>query len=142
MIKDTLHTEYVKALKEKNVFVKEVLTLVNANIRNKEIDVKHSLSEDEVVTVISKEIKQLKETLSFAEKENRTEISEPCKIKITFLEQFMPKMLSEEEVKATLSSLFSENKPANKGLAMKLAMQTLRGKADGKVISNCVDTLL
>ena len=87
-----------------------------------------------------KEIKQTKETLEMTPAD-RTEIVEECEKRLAVLEQYAPKMMSEEEIKsvidATLSELGIDTPTAkDKGRIMKELMPKVKGKADGKLVND------
>lgn len=142
MIKNDIYTEYVNALKSKNKFIKEISSGLLASIKNKEIETKHELSDCEVVKVIQKELKQLKETMEFNIKSKRNDLIEECQTKIDFVNKFLPVEMTEDEVYKTVKNILSKDNISNKGLAMKAVMSELNGKANGKVIANAVDKFL
>ena len=104
---DDVRKEMVAAMKAGDKARKETLSSLLAALKNKAIDKREDLTEEEEVQVVLKEIKQTKETLEMTP-EDRTEIIEECKSRISVLEEFAPKMMGEEEIKAIISSLLSE----------------------------------
>jgi hypothetical protein len=91
--------------------------------------------------VILKEIKTVKEQIDTCPAE-RTELLEEYKARYAVMNEFAPKMMSEEEVREVLSTKFAEVLATkNKGMIMKAVMAELKGKADGKVINQVVADL-
>ena len=131
-----LRRELMKAMKEKDVIKKEVLTMLIADIKNKEIETHSNLSESEVVKIIQKQIKKLKETVELAG-DRDTIVYEG---QIAYLTTMLPVQYSENEIMEILNKLCAGNK--NKGFIMKMVMPIFSGKADGKLVSKCVDKFI
>lgn len=141
---DDVRKEMVAAMKAGNKARKETLSSLLAALKNKAIDKREDLTEEEEVQVVLKEIKQTKETLEMTPAD-RTEIIEECKSRIAVLEEFAPKMMGEDEIKAIIASLLSEMGLENptakdKGKIMKELMPKVKGKADGKLVNELVST--
>lgn len=143
---DLVRTEMVKAMKEKDKPKKETLSLLLAALKNAEIDKMGILSESEEDAVVQKEIKQTKETLELTPAD-RTDIIQECKYRLEVLSQFAPKMMNEEEIEiaidGVLSGLMIENPTKKeKGKIMKVLMPLVKGKADGKLVNQILDSKL
>lgn len=136
----------IASMKAGNKADKESLSLLLAALKNKAIDKRADLTEEEEVQVILKEIKQTKETLELTPAE-RTDIIEECMNRIKVLETFAPKMMDADEItviiKSVLSSLEIEV-PTNKdkGRIMKDLMPQVKGKADGKLVNEILMTFM
>ncbi len=92
--------------------------------------------------VILKELKTVKEQITTCPAE-RAELLEEYKARYEVMSEFAPKLLSAEEVKELLTAKFAEALATkNKGMIMKTVMAELKGKADGKVISQAVAELI
>lgn len=141
---DDVRKEMVAAMKSGDKARKETLSALLAALKNKAIDKREDLTEEEEVQVVLKEIKQTKETLEMTP-EDRTEIIEECKARIAVLEEFAPKMMGEEEIKSVIASVLSDMGLTNptakdKGKIMKELMPKVKGKADGKLVNELVST--
>ena len=135
---DEVRSAMVAAMKAKDKDTKETLSALLAALKNKAIDKRADLTEEEEVQVILKEIKQTKETLDMTPAD-RTEIIEECNKRLAVLEQYAPKMMDEAEIKAYIEEKFSDVlATGNKGQIMKAVMGDLKGKADGKLINQVV----
>lgn len=128
----------MEAMKSKNVIEKECLQILISSIRNKEIEKKCTLSEQEIISLIQKEIKQLNETISIGESGGRDMTD--YRNKVEFYNQFIPEQLSENEILKVIGENCSGMD--NKGMVMKKVMPILKGRADGKIISSAVDRFL
>ena len=141
---DDVRKEMVAAMKAGDKARKETLSSLLAALKNKAIDKREDLTEEEEVQVVLKEIKQTKETLDMTP-EDRTEIIEECRARIAVLEEFAPKMMGEEEIRSVIASVLSDmglDHPTakDKGKIMKDLMPKVKGKADGKLVNELVST--
>lgn len=136
----------VEAMKAKDKDTKDTLSLLLAALKNKAIDKRADLTEEEEVQVILKEIKQTKESLELTPAD-RTDIIEECNKRLAVLERFAPKMMDADEVKAIVASVLSDlgiEAPTNKekGKIMKELMPKVKGKADGKLVNEIVTSFM
>lgn len=136
----------VEAMKAKDKDTKDALSALLTALKNKAIDKRADLTEEEETQVIMKEIKQTKESLEMTPAD-RTELIEEFQKRITVLEQFAPKMMDADEIKAIVSSVLAElgiDAPTakDKGRIMKELMPKVKGKADGKLVNEIVGSLM
>ncbi|WP_099469529.1 GatB/YqeY domain-containing protein [Konateibacter massiliensis] len=143
---DEVRAAMVAAMKAGEKERKESISLLLSALKNKAIDKRSDLTEEEENEVVLKEIKQTKETLELTPAD-RTEIIEECKNRIAVLEEFAPKMMSEEEIKAVvqevLASLGIDAPTAkDKGKIMKELMPKVKGIADGKLVNEILGSFM
>lgn len=143
---DEVRKAMVDAMKAKDKDTKDTLSLLLAALKNKAIDKRADLTEEEEVQVILKEIKQTKESLEMTPSD-RTDMIEECKRRLAVLETFAPKMMDADEIKAVVESVLSElgiTAPTakDKGRIMKELMPKVKGKADGKLVNDIVLSFL
>ena len=136
----------VDAMKAKDKDTKDALSALLTALKNKAIDKRADLTEEEETQVIMKEIKQTKESLEMTPAD-RTELIKEFKKRIAVLEQFAPKMLDADEIKAIVSSVLADlgiDAPTakDKGRIMKELMPKVKGKADGKLVNEIVGSLM
>lgn len=136
----------VAAMKAKDKDTKETLSILLGALKNKAIDKRADLTEEEEIQVILKEIKQTKETLEMTPAD-RTDIIEECTKRIAVLEQYAPKMMGEDEIKTIITETLAEvgiEAPTakDKGKIMKVLMPKVKGKADGKLVNEIFTTFL
>lgn len=134
------------AMKAKDKERKDALSALLTALKNKAIDKRADLTEEEETQVILKEIKQLKETIEMTPAD-RTDILAECNSRLAVLEEYAPKMMDEEEIKAVVSEVLSAlglDAPTakEKGKIMKELMPKVKGKADGKLVSEVVASFL
>ena len=143
---DEVRKAMVEAMKAKDKETKDTLSLLLSALKNKAIDKRAELTEEEEVQVILKEIKQTKETMELAPAD-RTDIIEECKTRIAVLENYAPKMMDAEEIKAIIAGVLADlgiETPTgkDKGKIMKELMPKVKGKADGKLVNEIVATFM
>lgn len=120
------------------------LRMLNAAIKNKEIEKKSELTDAEIIQVTKKQVKEHKDSLSFI-KDETSQDAINYKTYIATLENFLPEEMPEEEAKAVIEKLLKENDITAKsqmGQAMKLAKPALEGKIDNAKISKIVKEIL
>ena len=103
------------------------------------------ISEADEVKLLQKLVKQRKDSLEIFQQQNRPELAQKEQEEIEVIEAFLPKQLSEEELKEALQKIIAAtgaSSPADMGKVMGVATKELSGKADGKAISTMVKTLL
>lgn len=143
---EEVRSAMVAAMKAKDKDTKETLSALLAALKNKAIDKRADLTEEEEVQVIMKEIKQTKETLEMTPAD-RTDIIEECQKRIAVLEQYAPKMMDEAEIKEVISSVLADlgiETPTakDKGRIMKDLMPKVKGKADGKLVNQILTEMM
>lgn len=143
---DEVRAAMVAAMKAGDKERKESLSLLLSALKNKAIDKRSDLTEEEENEVILKEVKQTKETLELTPAD-RTDIIDECKKRIAVLEEFAPKMMSEAEIKAVVNEVLTNlgiDTPTakDKGKIMKELMPKVKGIADGKLVNEVVGALM
>ena len=139
---DDIRKEMTLALKAGDKPRKEALSLLLSALKNKEIDKRAPLTDEEAYAIIFKEIKEAKETIEASPKD-RKDIIDECSTRIAVYSEFVPKLMDEEEIREvvlnTLKELSIENPtPADKGKIMRVLMPKVKGKADGKLVNEIV----
>ncbi|RDI44012.1 GatB/YqeY domain-containing protein [Falsibacillus pallidus] len=143
---ERLNGDMKQAMKNKEKEKLSVIRMLKAALQNEAIKLgKQELTEDEELTVLSREVKQRKDSLLEFENAGREDLAEKVRTEITFVEIYMPKQLSEEEVaqivKHTISEVNASSK-ADMGKVMSALMPKVKGKADGSLVSKLVQQLL
>lgn len=107
MIIEKLKQEKIKFMKEKNVVLKDLLSIILTNIMIKEKEKPDVRLEDkDIIKIIEKEINQIKETLKYLKDESKINDENE---KMKYLEQYLPEEMSEDEVKKILTDLIEKN---------------------------------
>lgn len=144
-IRNELQEKMKVAMKAKNKSTLTSIRLLLANVKNKDIELKREANDDEIVALIQKELKQLEESkLAYAGVGNNQLVKE-IEERILLLKGYLPKQLSDEEVKLIIQDAMNINNITQKsqmGELMKVVMPTVKGKCDGKLVNRLVSELL
>ena len=143
---DKVRAEMVAAMKNKEKERKESLSMLLSALKNKAIDKRADLTEEEEYAVVKKEMKQTQETLDLAPAD-RTDIIEQCRARLAVLSEFAPEEMSEDAIRAVIqevaASLGLENPTGkDKGKMMKELMPKVKGKANGALVNKLVGEFL
>lgn len=144
-MRDKILKDLMEAMKNQDKETLSVLRMVKGAIQLEEINVKRNLNDDEVIGVLSKQIKTRKESINEFEKAGRTELKEQTEKEIEILSRYMPEQLSEEEVLKVIDEVFAEVKPESKkdmGKIMGIINPKLKGKADMSFVSKTIQEKL
>ena len=137
-----LNQDMKKAMKQKDKDTLSVIRMVKSSIQNETIKLgKDDLTTDEELTILSKELKQRKDSLQEFSKANRTDLVENLEKEIHILQEYMPKQLSDQELDEIVQSTIKEigaTSMKDMGRIMKAVMPKVKGKADGARINELV----
>ncbi len=103
------------------------------------------ISADDEIKLLQKLVKQRKDSLEIFQQQNRTDLAQKEEEEINIIEQFLPKQLGADELKAIIAGIITEvgaTSAADMGKVMGAASKQLAGQADGKTISAVVKELL
>ena len=138
---DTIIKDMTSAMKAQDKFNLSVLRMLKSALQMEKINLKHELSDEEAMTVIKRQVKQRKDSISEFEKYGKTSEVENLNKEIECLSKYLPTEVSEEEINKTLDVIFDELKPESMkdmGRVMKEATSRLGAGADGSLISKLV----
>lgn len=138
---DTIIKDMTSAMKAQDKFNLSVLRMLKSALQMEKINLKHELSDEEAMTVIKRQVKQRKDSISEFEKYGKTSEVENLNKEIECLSKYLPAEVSEEEINKTLDVIFDELKPESMkdmGRVMKEATSRLGAGADGSLISKLV----
>ena len=145
-VKEQLQADLKTAMLNKDELRKNVIRFTIAAIKNAEIAKPgHELTEAEMLAILTTEVKRRKDTLTELEKANRPELLKEETAQLEVLRQYLPKQMSRAEIVAAAQAVMTEvnaNGPQATGQIMKRLMADLKGKADGKLVSEVVNELM
>ena len=141
---DTVRSAMMQAMKDKDKARKDALSLLLAALKNKAIDKRADLTEEEENAVIFREIKQAQETVDTTPAD-RAQIIEEAKLRISVYSEFVPKLMDEAEIREVITAVLAElaiEKPTakDKGRIMKTLMPQVKGKADGSLVNQVLSS--
>lgn len=133
MLRETLQTDLITALKSGQKGRLEVLRFILAQIKNKEIEKKALLTDEEVVIVLQKFAKELREAIDAFKKGNRTDLVAHSEEQQEIVAPYLPKELAEAELETKIQTLIAQNQSAiasNPQAIIGICMKALRAEAD------------
>lgn len=147
-LKEQLEADLKVAMRARDERRVSPIRMLRAAITNAEIartDRKHplwgtSVTEEDLVGVLQKELSQRRETLHFAEQAGRTAMIEKERTELAVLEAYLPAQLTREQIQAEVEGIIAEAGREFKKV-MPLAAQRLRGRADGRLVNEVVRAL-
>lgn len=145
MIEERIENELKTAMKQKDEIKTSCLRLLRSEIHNLFIQKREKLKEEDVIKVIQKQVSQHKDSIEQFIKGKREDLAEKEKKELAILESFLPKMLSQEELRKIIGDVIKELGATAKkdtGMVMKEAMGRIKGRADGKEVNRIVSELL
>lgn len=145
-LKDRLMNDFKDAMKSKNEVKKNTINLARAAIKQVEVDTRKELTEEEIISILAKQVKMRKDALADFEKGGRTDLIEAYNREIEILEVYLPEQLNEEDilkiVVETASELGINAGKQNMGKLMGPVMAKVKGQADGGLVKKVVMNFL
>ena len=129
------------AMKAQNKELLSVIRMIKGSMQLEELDKKRELNDDEVVSIIAKQIKTRKESINEFIKGNRNDLIEKTQSEIYILNKYMPEQLNEEEILVVIDEIINDLKPtsaSDMGKVMKEVSVKLKGKADLSLVSKLI----
>ncbi|WP_243280437.1 GatB/YqeY domain-containing protein [Clostridium sp. 1001271B_151109_B4] len=144
MLKETLKKDEIAAMKARDKARVSVLRLVNSEIKAYEVNNREEISDENVIKIVEKSIKQNKEALEYAKQANNEEKIAEGNFAIEVLTPYLPKQLTEEEVSAMLKEIITNGNytARDMGKIMKEIMPKVNGKFDRSKINPMVKEIL
>ena len=144
-LQERLLADLQDAMRNRDERRKAAIRMVRAAVINAEIDVQHTLSDQEVQDVIAKELKRRAEALELFRKAGREDLITKEEAEVQILNGYLPKQLSREEIEQIVRRIIAEvgaTGPAQLGMVMRQATAQLKGQADGRLINEVARTIL
>ncbi len=136
-LKAQISEDMKSAMRAKETERLGTIRLLQAAIKQREVDERIELADADVISVIEKMLKQRRDSIAAYEKANRDDLAEVEKAEVAILQVYLPKQLSEEEVKALLEKTITDTGATSMkdmGKVMGILKGQLQGRADmGKV---------
>lgn len=140
-LKELIKNDFNASMKSGDNITRDTLRLLNSDIKNKEIELRKKLNEDEIISVIKNSAKKRKDSIEQFTKGGRADLVSKEKEELAVLEKYMPEQMSKKEVSALVEETIKELGASNVsdfGKVMKEVMQKANGAADGKMVSGIV----
>ena len=144
-LKDQINTDIKEAMKAKENAKRDALRLLSSAFKQIEVDERKDLTDDDVIKIIQKQIKQRNDSITQYQTAGRDDLIEKEMLEISFYEPYLPKQLSDEELTAAIKAIITQVEATTMkdiGKVMGIASKELAGKVDGKRINECAKALL
>jgi len=144
-LKERLKQDLLTAMKAKDSFKRDVIRFLNSSIKQIEVDERRELSDEEIIKIIQKSVKQREDAIRQFEEASRDELIEKEKKELEILSSYLPKQLSDEELESIVKEVINEvgaKSMADIGKVMGVAIKKTQGRADGKRINEIVKKVL
>jgi hypothetical protein len=138
---EQIRAELTEAMKAKDAEKLSTLRMLQSSLKYQQIEVGHELSDDDVLAVIRKAVKQRQDSIEQYEKGNRPELAAKERSEMTMLQAYLPPELSDEEIESGVKGIIASTGAASKkdmGKVMKEATALYKGRVDGKKIQEIV----
>jgi len=136
-IKEQLKTSMKKGDKKNVLAIRNILE----KIKNVQVDSKEELKENQIIKIIAKHAKQLRESIVQFKNGNRLDLAAKEQEELKIAEQFLPAQLSKNEIKDIVINVIKDlnaTQMSDMGKVMKAVIDQTKGNADGKLISTLV----
>lgn len=150
-LKEKIQKDFIGAFKGKDAPRLSLLKMLQAEIHNAEIAKRtktgkeSSLDDEEIIDVVSREIKKRKDAVELYEKGNRKELAEKEKAEIEILSAYLPEQISEEEIINLVKKAIGQSGATSvkeMGRVMAILMPQIKGRADNFLVSSIVKEML
>lgn len=140
-LSEKINNDLKEAMKNKDTFKLGVIRMVKGAMQLAKKSPREELTDDDVINVLSKQIKMRREAIEQFEKAGREDLVEQNKKEVEILSSYMPEALSDEELNKILDKVFDEVKPTSQkdmGLIMKSVTPLVKGRADMSLVSKLI----
>lgn len=140
-----LNDDMKAAMKGKDKESLQVIRMLKASLQNEKINLGRDLTDEEELAIISREMKQRRDSLAEFEKVGRDDLAEKTKSEIAIVERYLPAQLTEDEIRQVVSQAIEQtgaSSPKEFGKVMGVVMPKVKGKADGNQVNAIVKELL
>ena len=145
-LRERLRDDLKAAMRARDVVRRDTIRLVEAAIKNAEIEKRGAeLSDQDVQAILQRQVKQRQDSIEQYEQANRPDLADAERAEIAVIEVYLPQQMSREEIEAAARAAIDQlgaTGPGDRGKVMGRLMSELRGKADGAMVNAVVGELL
>ncbi|MEX2032487.1 MAG: GatB/YqeY domain-containing protein [Dehalococcoidia bacterium] len=144
-ITETVREQMTTAWKAGDTDRRDALRLLLSSFKNAEIDAGHALDDAEATRVLQKEAKQRRDSITEYEKHGRQDLADKEHVELVIIEEFLPKQLSDEEIRALAVGVIAEvgaSGPSDVGKVMRPLLEQVAGRADGGRVNKVAREIL
>ncbi len=144
-LKDRLMEELKVSMRNKETIRKNTVTMIRAAIKQREVDERIELGDEDILEIISKQLKEKRAAIEEFRKGGRQDLVDLTDAEINILLEYLPSQLSDEEIDVIVKEAIAEigaTSMKDIGLIMKNVMPKVKGRADGNMINKAVKKIL
>lgn len=144
-LQDKIMNDMKEALRSGDELRKSTLRMLRSAIGYKEVEVQHPLSDDEVLDVIARQVKQRQDSIAEYAKGGRQDLVDRERAEMEILMAYLPRQLTRDEIESLARQAIQKlgiTDIKQQGLVMKELMPQVKGRADGKLVNEVVRQLL
>ncbi len=144
-LKTQISDDLKKAMIEKDAARRDAIRVIQAAIKQVEVDSRKDLDDAAVMDVLQAEAKKRREAITNFEQAGRTESADSERFELTLIETYLPKQLTREEIEAEVKAAIAQTGVTSSkemGKLMGVLMPKVKGRADGKLVNEIVRALL
>lgn len=143
LLKERLTEDMKQAMRERETgkFRLSVIRMVLASIKNVEINERRELTQEDLLAILSKEVKMRRDSLEEFQKADRQDLAEPAQREIDILVAYLPEQLNEQEIREIVKQAVEKTGAStakDMGKVMAEIMPKTKGRADGKIVNQIV----
>ena len=140
-LQERIESDFLTAYKNKDHVLVAVLRMLKTAAKNRQVDLRRALTDDELLDLVLKQIKQRQESIDMFAKAGRTELAAKEAGELELLRTYQPQSLSTDELAALIEAVVAEQGAASikdMGRVIQAIMNTHKGRVDGKAVSELV----
>lgn len=142
---ERLNQDLKQAMRDKDKVRLSVVRMIKSGVKNREIELGHPPTDDDIMAVVQKELKQRKDSLQAFQDAHRTDLIAGAEEEIAVLDKYLPDQLDESELRQLVADVVANTGATSKadmGKVMGQLMPMVRGRADGKIVQQVVQSFL
>ena len=145
MLREAIDSDLKEAMRNREALKRTVLRTMLSEIRNAEINSQTTLDDEGIISVLTKQVQQRKDSVEAYEAANREDLVAKETEEINIISVYLPEQLPQEEIEQIIDSAISQSGASSlddMGKIMGLVMPQVRGRADGKIVNTIVTSKL
>lgn len=143
-LQDELMQEFKTSMRNKDTVRKNTITLIRSAIKQREVDERIEVTDEQIIEIISKQYKEKKQAIEEFAKGDRQDLVDLTEAEMKILLEFMPEQLSEDELEIIVRESIEEvgaTSMKDIGQIMKVVMPKVKGKADGNMVNKIIKSV-
>lgn len=144
-LQERLMEDLKSSMKNRDKVKKDCITMIRAAIKQREVDERVELSEEDIVEIIAKQVKQKRDAIEDFKKGQRDDLVDLTEKEIDILLEYLPRQLAEEEIDEIVKDAIEQvgaNTIKDMGKVMSIIMPKVKGRADGGLVNKIVKQYL